>query len=91
MNQIVQILGAILILAPFALAQFRVLGPHSWPYLLPNAGGSAILCVIASCSSSGASCCWKGSGLLFPCGASSPSSAGSPAPCPATDSASCAC
>ena len=44
---IVQIFGALLILAPFALAQFRLLGQHSWPYLLPNMVGSAILCVLA--------------------------------------------
>ena len=43
-NALVQILGALLILAPFALAQFHVLGTHSWPYLAPNALGSAILC-----------------------------------------------
>jgi hypothetical protein len=47
MGQLVQIVGALLILAPFALAQFRLLGPYSWPYLLPNAAGSAILCAIA--------------------------------------------
>lgn len=47
MEQVAQILGAILILVPFALAQFRRLGAHSWPYLLPNAAGSAILCAIA--------------------------------------------
>ncbi len=44
---VVQILGALLILAPFALAQFRLLGAHSWPYLLPNTVGSAILCALA--------------------------------------------
>ncbi len=47
MIQVAQILGALLILAPFALAQFRLLGSHSWPYLLPNTIGSAILCAIA--------------------------------------------
>jgi hypothetical protein len=45
---IVQILGALLILAPFALAQFRLLGQHHWLYLLPNMVGSGILCVIAA-------------------------------------------
>ena len=44
---ILQIFGALLILTPFALAQFRVLGQHSWPYLLPNTAGSAILCALA--------------------------------------------
>ncbi len=48
-SSIVQIFGALLILAPFALAQFRLLGQHSWPYLLPNVAGSAILCVLAFC------------------------------------------
>lgn len=46
-STIIQILGALLILAPFALAQFRLLGQHSWPYLVPNALGSGILCVLA--------------------------------------------
>jgi hypothetical protein len=45
---IIQILGAFLILIPFALAQFRLLGQHSWRYLLPNMVGSGILCVIAA-------------------------------------------
>ncbi len=44
---LVQILGALLILTPFALAQFRLLGQHDWLYLLPNMVGSGILCVIA--------------------------------------------
>jgi hypothetical protein len=44
---LVQILGAFLILIPFALAQFRLLGQHHWLYLLPNMVGSGILCVIA--------------------------------------------
>ncbi len=46
-STIVQVFGALLILAPFALAQFRLLGQHSWPYLLPNFAGSAILCALA--------------------------------------------
>ena len=46
-NSILQIFGALLILAPFALAQFRLLGQHSWPYLLPNMAGSALLCALA--------------------------------------------
>jgi len=47
MIQVVQILGALLILAPFALAQFGLLDAHAWPYLLPNTAGSAILCTLA--------------------------------------------
>lgn len=47
LTDIAQIFGALLILAPFALAQFRLLGQHSLLYLLPNIFGSTILCVIA--------------------------------------------
>jgi len=46
-SSILQIFGALLVLAPFALAQFRLLGQHSWLYLLPNMAGSAILCALA--------------------------------------------
>jgi hypothetical protein len=46
-SSILQIFGALLILTPFALAQFRLLGQHSWPYLLPNVVGSALLCALA--------------------------------------------
>jgi hypothetical protein len=46
-SSLLQIFGALLILTPFALAQFRLLGQHSWPYLLPNMVGSAILCALA--------------------------------------------
>ena len=46
-SSIVQIFGTLLILAPFALAQVRVLGQHTWRYLLPNMIGSAILCILA--------------------------------------------
>ena len=46
-SNIIQIFGALLILAPFALAQFRLLGQHTRWYLLPNMVGSAILCALA--------------------------------------------
>ena len=46
-SSILQIFGALLILTPFALAQFRLLGQHSWSYLLPNVAGSALLCALA--------------------------------------------
>jgi hypothetical protein len=46
-SSVLQIFGALLILTPFALAQFRLLGQHSWPYLLPNVAGSALLCALA--------------------------------------------
>lgn len=47
MSDILQLLGAVLVLAPFALAQFRILGQDSFPYLLPNFLGSGILAVLA--------------------------------------------
>jgi hypothetical protein len=47
MSQVFQVLGALLVLAGFALAQFRVLDPRSYPYLLLNLVGSAILAVLA--------------------------------------------
>jgi hypothetical protein len=47
MHQLVQILGALLILTGFVLAQFRVLDPQSLWYLLVNLVGSAVLTVDA--------------------------------------------
>jgi hypothetical protein len=47
MGQSLQILGAVMVLAAFAAAQFRVLQPQSYPYLLLNLFGSAILAVLA--------------------------------------------
>lgn len=46
-GQLVQVLGALLILLPFALAQFNLLGQHHWLYLAGNAVGSGILLGIA--------------------------------------------
>jgi hypothetical protein len=46
-HQLIQILGALLILAGFVLAQFRVLDPQSPWYLLVNLVGSAVLTVDA--------------------------------------------
>ena len=46
MDQIVQIIGALLILSGFAANQFGYLKPHSLTYLLLNAVGSAILAVL---------------------------------------------
>ena len=43
----IQIAGAILILAAFALTQFGRMQPHSLTYLLLNLVGSAILAVLA--------------------------------------------
>jgi hypothetical protein len=43
----VQIAGSLLVLAGFALAQWKVLDPQSLTYLLLNAVGSAVLAVVA--------------------------------------------
>lgn len=48
MEQVWQIAGAILVLIGFALSQGRWLSPHSYPYLLLNLSGSAILAVLAA-------------------------------------------
>lgn len=48
MAQLLQILGALLILAAYALAQFRLLETDTYPYLLLNLIGSAILGVLAA-------------------------------------------
>jgi hypothetical protein len=45
--QVVQILGAIAILVAFALAQFGVLDHRSYPYLVLNVVGAAVLAVLA--------------------------------------------
>jgi len=47
MAQAAQIVGALLILAAFVLAQFRVLDPHSWWYLWLNLVGAGLLTVLA--------------------------------------------
>lgn len=47
MLQLIQLVGAILILVAFVLAQFRVLDPLSYPYLVLNVVGAAILAVLA--------------------------------------------
>ena len=47
MDQLLQILGALMVLAAFAAAQFHLLDARSYPYLLLNMVGSAILAVLA--------------------------------------------
>lgn len=47
MDQALQVVGALMVLAGFALAQFRLLDQRSYPYLLLNLVGSAILAVLA--------------------------------------------
>lgn len=46
-GQVLQVLGALLILAGYALAQFRVLDQKSYTYLWLNLVGSVILAVLA--------------------------------------------
>jgi hypothetical protein len=45
--QILQLVGALLVLAGFTLAQLRMLDPQSLPYLIVNALGAGILAVLA--------------------------------------------
>lgn len=47
MEQLVQVVGAILILVAFAAAQFGAMDPHSRSYLVLNFVGSLILAVLA--------------------------------------------
>jgi hypothetical protein len=47
MGQTIQVLGALLILGAYVLAQFRVLGQDSRTYLWANLVGSAVLAVDA--------------------------------------------
>jgi hypothetical protein len=46
-EQVVQVVGAMLILAAFIAAQVRMLSPQSFIYLVLNLVGSAILAVLA--------------------------------------------
>ena len=46
-EQVVQIIGAILILVGFVLSQLRMLAQDSYPYLLSNLVGATILTVDA--------------------------------------------
>ena len=47
MDQVVQVVGALLILSAFAAVQFDRMRPDSRLYLALNLVGSAILCVLA--------------------------------------------
>jgi hypothetical protein len=47
MDQLVQIVGALLILVAFAAAQFGAMDPHSRTYLVLNFVGSLVLAVLA--------------------------------------------
>lgn len=46
-GQVLQLVGAVMVLAGFALAQVRLLDQRSYPYLLLNLVGSAVLAVLA--------------------------------------------
>ena len=47
MDQVIQILGALLILAAYSLSQFRILSQSSMTYLLANLIGSIVLAILA--------------------------------------------
>jgi hypothetical protein len=47
MDQLVQVIGALLILSAYAAAQFGAMDPHSRVYLVLNLVGSAVLAVLA--------------------------------------------
>jgi hypothetical protein len=46
-DQLVQVIGALLILSAFAAAQFGAMDQHSRAYLVLNLVGSAVLAVLA--------------------------------------------
>ncbi len=47
MDQVLQVIGAVLILSAFAAAQFRLIDQRSYPYIIFNIVGSAILAWLA--------------------------------------------
>lgn len=48
MDQFIQILGAVLILTAYTLAQLKMLDGKSYPYLALNLAGSALLAMLAA-------------------------------------------
>lgn len=70
MGQTLQILGALLILMGYALAQGGVLDPRSYPYLLLNLIGAALLTVLAFAARQGDSFSSKPPGRWCHSGAS---------------------
>jgi hypothetical protein len=48
MDQVIQIVGALLLLSGFAATQFRLLDPQSYPNLILNFFGSLILAILAA-------------------------------------------
>jgi hypothetical protein len=51
MDQVIQVVGALLILAAFTAAQFEMLAVHSRTYLVLNVVGSAVLAYLAAIDS----------------------------------------
>jgi hypothetical protein len=47
MDQVIQVIGALLILLAYGAAQFRMLDPHSRSYLVLNLCGPVVLTVLA--------------------------------------------
>ena len=47
MAQLAQVVGALMILAAYALAQFRVLDQHSYWYIVLNLVGATALAILA--------------------------------------------
>lgn len=50
MSELLQIVGAVMVLGAFALTQFHVWQQQSYPYLVLNVIGSGILAVLAAIS-----------------------------------------
>jgi hypothetical protein len=48
MEQVIQIIGALLLLSAFVATQFRLLNPQSYPNLILNFVGSLILAILAA-------------------------------------------
>jgi hypothetical protein len=59
---VLELAGAVSILAAFTLGQLRLLDQHSLVYLILNLVGSAVLAVIAFADQRGASCSWRACG-----------------------------
>jgi hypothetical protein len=62
MGQRLQVLGALMLLAGFVAAQYRVLPRQSHPYLRLNLTGLTILAVVAYGEQHGTSSSWRACG-----------------------------
>ncbi len=71
MGPLVQVIGALLVLTGFALAQAKLLTPQARAYLVVNAVGATVLAATPTSSASGDSSCSKESGPRSPSGDSS--------------------